>query len=438
MKKDYLLKLKKMVYLHRLQIILLVLAFVIIINIVSVSAIVYKKKHTNPIVVYENRLNFLTIYNNAPLVHNDQKEEVKKEEKPIIIKKGKINDKEDGEKKYTDASMSNAKESNIYDAISLYETSGTSVGIDVSKYQGNINWKQVKDSGVEFAIIRCGYRGYGSGEILMDPYFEKNISGALKNGIKVGIYFFSAAINEDEAQEEARWVVNVIKKYRITYPVAYDFESFGLGRLQGLTAKQITDNANAFLRYIKSSGYTPMMYASRNAYYQRWETSRITGCKFWLAHYTSKTDYKGTYHMWQYTSKGSVPGISGYVDMNIAYFKFSTEAPAKQPEPDKPIEKPTEKPDDNQNNKPETDNDKPTNKPTLNFNEQKENVIIINENTEYYEDYNSSSLGTLNKDTKLEMIAVSTDNIWAKLNYNGKIIYIKKENLSTAIVEDIE
>lgn len=261
-------KLKHNVYQHRLQIILLILAFVVILNLASVSAIMYiNKKKVNKTVVYENSTKFLTVYNSSSITQTQ--EEKKEEEKPIVIKKGTMNDKEDGEKKYTDSSMSNANLSSIYDAISLYETDGTSVGIDVSKYQKNIDWKKVKESGVEFAIIRCGYRGYGSGEILMDPYFEQNISGALKNGIKVGIYFFSAAINESEAREEARWVVNVISKYRITYPVAYDFESFGLGRLQGLTAKDITNNANAFLSYIRSSGYTPMMYASKNAYNQR-------------------------------------------------------------------------------------------------------------------------------------------------------------------------
>lgn len=416
-------KLKHNVYQHRLQIILLILAFVVILNLASVSAIMYiNKKKVNKTVVYENSTKFLTVYNSSSITQTQ--EEKKEEEKPIVIKKGTMNDKEDGEKKYTDSSMSNANLSSIYDAISLYETDGTSVGIDVSKYQKNIDWKKVKESGVEFAIIRCGYRGYGSGEILMDPYFEQNISGALKNGIKVGIYFFSAAINESEAREEARWVVNVISKYRITYPVAYDFESFGLGRLQGLTAKDITNNANAFLSYIRSSGYTPMMYASKNAYNQRWETSRITGCKFWLAHYTSQTDYKGKYHIWQYTSKGSVPGISGYVDMNIAYFKYSTEAPAKKEEPIK-------------ENTTTSDTKKDEEKPTITFKDQTDTVLTIT-NTPFYEDYNKDTNGNIEKDTKIERIGISNDNVWSKLKYNNKIIYVKTENLKLFVEEIID
>ena len=190
-------KLKHNVYQHRLQIILLILAFVVILNLASVSAIMYiNKKKVNKTVVYENSTKFLTVYNSGSITQT-QEEEKKEEEKPIVIKKGTMNDKEDGEKKYTDSSMSNASLSSIYDAISLYETDGTSVGIDVSKYQKNIDWKKVKESGVEFAIIRCGYRGYGSGEILMDPYFEQNISGALKNGIKV-----VAACSERKVEEK--------------------------------------------------------------------------------------------------------------------------------------------------------------------------------------------------------------------------------------------
>lgn len=403
-------KLKIVVYRHKLSILLIILAFVILLNFATIGLIMYKKDN-QPIslIIYKNQIQF-TIQNNIAI--NSETMEDEKEEEPFVIVKGSMNDKEDGEKLYTDTSTSNAQIYSIQDAISLYEAPGTSIGIDVSKYQGNINWKQVKDSGIEFAIIRCGYRGYGSGQILMDPYFEQNIQGALTNGIRVGIYFFSAAINEAEAEEEARWVVNVIKKYRITYPVAYDFESFDLGRLQGLTSAQITNNAIAFLNYIKLSGYTPMMYASKNAYNQKWETSRITGCKFWLAHYTDQTDYKGAYQMWQYTSKGSVPGINGYVDMNIAYFTYSNEAPAIEEEKEKEKIIP---PSENQ-------------QVTINFNELKDNIVTIS-NTEYFNDYNTSASGTIESDTKLERIAISEDGIWSKIIYNNNEIYVKTDNI---------
>ena len=188
---------------------------------------------------------------------------------------------------------------------------------------------KVKASGVEFAIIRAGSRGSTVGAIKEDPYFQKNMQGAIANGIKVGVYFFSMARNEEEAIQEAAWLVSAIRKYSITYPVAYDLESWGQGRIADVSYSQLTSNAIAFLGYIKSSGYTPMMYASKNDFNNRWQTSRITGCKFWLAHYTEKTDYAGSYQMWQYSSKGSVSGISGYVDMNIAYFSYSTTVPPK-------------------------------------------------------------------------------------------------------------
>ena len=167
-----------------------------------------------------------------------------------------------------------------------------------------------------------------------------------------------------------------------------------------------------------------MMYASKNAYNQRWETSRITGCKFWLAHYTSQTDYKGKYHMWQYTSKGSVPGISGYVDMNIAYFKYSTEAPAKKEEPIK-------------ENTTTSDTKKDEEKPTITFKDQTDTVLTIT-NTPFYEDYNKDTNGNIEKDTKIERIGISNDNVWSKLKYNNKTIYVKTENLKLFVEEIID
>ena len=306
MKKDK-LKLKKIIYKHRLQILLLILAFALIINLTSVTFIMYKKKSIKPVMVYENSMQFFTINTIETKPVEETVEEVI-EEKPIVIQKAPVNDKEDGEKKFNDSSTSNAKETTIEEAKALYETEGSSFGIDVSKWNGNINWQQVAASGVDFAIIRCGYRGYGSeGKIVQDPYFEQNIKGALKNGIKVGIYFYSTAINEAEALEEAKTVVEMIKNYKITYPVAYDFENYYEGRCAYLNKTIMTNNALAFLNYVKSKGYTPMMYASKDAYQTKWETARFSGMKNWLAHYTDKTDYTGKYNMWQYTDVGRVP-----------------------------------------------------------------------------------------------------------------------------------
>ena len=214
-------------------------------------------------------------------------------------------------------------------AESMFENVGTkSFGIDVSAHNGKINWAAVKASGVDFAIIRCGFRGQSVGKIYEDAYFKTNVSGAIANGVKVGIYFYSTAINENEAFEEAAWVISKIKTYRITYPVVYDFEDFGAYRCSGVGGAQATSNAHTYLNLVRSAGYEPMMYANKSDITSRMSRGSFS-CKFWLAHYTTQTDYKGNYNMWQYTSRGRVNGINGNVDMNIAYFSYGATAEAK-------------------------------------------------------------------------------------------------------------
>ena len=259
----------------------------------------------------------------------EEKEEkkVKYKDKEIVIPKAKVaavNEKEDAQTQKSGGEKTTAAE-----AIDKFENDGQYVGIDVSKHQGKINWAEVKKSGIEFAIIRVGFRGQTAGSIYEDAYFKTNVNGAVSNGIKVGIYFYSCAINEDEALQEAAWVVNMIKSYRITYPVVYDFEDFGRYRCAGVSGEQATSNAIAFLNYVRNAGYTPMMYANKNDITNRFNKSRLSGYKFWLAHYTSQTNYTGKYDMWQYTSSGSVPGISGRVDMNVAYFGYGSVAEPK-------------------------------------------------------------------------------------------------------------
>lgn len=218
-------------------------------------------------------------------------------------------------------------------AASMFENTGVkSQGVDVSSWNGNINWAAVKASGVDFAIVRVGYRGYGSGAVMEDAYFKQNISNANANGVKVGVYFYSAAVNETEALEEAIWIVNKISTYRITYPVVYDCEEIGVAghRTAGVSGAQAASNARTFLNYVSSMGYEPMLYANKSDIGKMGRNN--FSCKFWLAHYTSNgqpTDYTGSHHMWQYTSAGSVPGISGKVDMNVAYFSYGTTAAAK-------------------------------------------------------------------------------------------------------------
>ena len=221
-----------------------------------------------------------------------------------------------------------AKETTVEEAKEKYENNEQSIGIDVSTFQGKIDWKKVKQEDIKFAMIRVGFRGYSTGKIMMDNRFYENIQGALANNINVGIYFFSGAINEAEAEEEALWVLEAIKDYEVTYPIAIDLEIFGNRedtRLHGISDKQITDVALAFSNKIKEAGYTPMIYSYLNAFNNRFEVGRFKDTRVWLAHYADKTTYKGNYHMWQYTSDGSVAGIDGRVDMNISYFSVTND-----------------------------------------------------------------------------------------------------------------
>ncbi len=243
------------------------------------------------------------------------------------IKVAKVNDAEDKQRRDTSTSPSTTTD----EAIDLFQTKDTSVGIDVSKWQGNIDWAKVRADGIEFVMIRVGYRGYSEeGKIVMDPYFTKNITGAISYGLPVGIYFFSMAKNEEEAVQEAAWTVNAIRKYKITLPVAYDFESFGQYRVSDVSNEQMNNNAVAFLNHIKSKGYQGMMYGSKNALKNRWNMGKFSSFKVWLAHYTEKTDYAGRYNMWQYSSTGKVDGINGNVDMNIAYAKYQLQEVVKK------------------------------------------------------------------------------------------------------------
>ena len=195
------------------------------------------------------------------------------------------------------------------------------LGIDVSSHQKEIDWGQVAAAGVEFAMIRAGYRGYTKGTLNEDPYFRQNIQGALAAGLKVGVYFFSQAITVEEALEEARYTLQLIQSYPITFPVVFDWEEQDkdTSRTQGTEEEVITACAIAFCETVKAAGYTPMFYASPSKAYKL-DLGYLSGYPFWLAHYTKDmvpTSYKYHFDIWQYTSKGSIPGIDGNVDVNI-------------------------------------------------------------------------------------------------------------------------
>ena len=204
------------------------------------------------------------------------------------------------------------------------DTAGPVLGIDVSVWQGAIDWTAVRRSGVEFVMIRCGYRGYGSGALVEDSRFRQNIQGAIAAGLKVGVYFFSQAVNEREAVEEASLCLSLVRGYNLAYPIAIDVEHVSASaRANNLTAAQRTAICQAFCETIRGAGYTPMVYSNKNWLEEKVNVGQLTGYKIWLAHYTSSTNYsKSRYDIWQYTQKGEIAGIDGYVDCNYSYLGY--------------------------------------------------------------------------------------------------------------------
>lgn len=200
------------------------------------------------------------------------------------------------------------------------------VGIDVSKWNKEIDWDKVKKAGVEYAIIRVGYRGATTGSLIEDPYFEKNIKGAAQAGIPVGVYFFTQAMNTVEAVEEASMVIAMCEEYDISYPVFIDTEGAGGdGRADGLDVTTRTEVCNAFCKTIENAGYRAGVYGARNWFNEMLDMKELEDYVIWLAEYRDVPVYQGYYHMWQYTSGGSIDGIEGKVDLNLSYLKIEEE-----------------------------------------------------------------------------------------------------------------
>lgn len=305
------------------------------------------------------------------------------------------------------------------------ETDALTIGIDVARYQGTIDWQQVADYGVDFAIVRVGYRAQADGVIKEDPNARYNLQEASKAGIALGAYFFSTAITEEEAKEEAAWTAELLSGYPITYPVAYDCENYHNpdSRQYYLTKNQRTDLALVFLQTIEKEGYEGMFYASKNDLQNNnaWETGRIEeDYKIWIAQYpenpdplSSQSSYEGLHHMWQYSTTGTVPGISQPVDLNVAYFGYegtnerkSRKVPAEA-EPD--VEA------------------------MMDFSEVNEQVTAKNETNlrnipSQGED--AAVIAVLKNGEYAQRIAVSP-NGWSKLDYNGQICYAVSSYLTT-------
>lgn len=201
------------------------------------------------------------------------------------------------------------------------------MGIDVSKYQGKIDWNQVKEAGVEYVIIRLGFRGMNEGTLELDPMYLEYIEGATKASIPVGIYFFSQAITVEEAKEEAKMVLDNIKDYEITYPIVFDTEyvNFYNARANNITRQERTDISIAFCEEIKAAGYKPMIYSNTKGMIMHIDLTRLEAYDKWFAYYGNKIAFPYNFQMLQYSDTGKVPGIEGNVDLNISFIDYTVE-----------------------------------------------------------------------------------------------------------------
>lgn len=227
-----------------------------------------------------------------------------------------------------DAEVSDSGTEDTSSSDQIYEVNQLVYGIDVSRWQGDIDWSKVAADGITFAMIKCGG---GDDGLYEDRKFKQNIQGALANGIQVGIYFYSGATDAKTAYDEASFCINLIKDYQITYPVAFDWELDG-------DYNSVTEACETFCNVIKSYGYQPMVYSNRNRWYNNFNGEKLSNkFKVWMAAYWSEYYYTSTrwtygddlasfkwhYDMWQYGVTDTVDGIDGYVDMNIAFFGYA-------------------------------------------------------------------------------------------------------------------
>lgn len=305
------------------------------------------------------------------------------------------------------------------------ENETLTIGIDVARYQGVIDWQQVAASGVQFAMIRVGYRTQTGGEICEDSTAKYNMQEATKNGIKIGAYFFSTAVNDAEAIEEADWTADYISQYQVTYPVAYNCEGFQSesSRQFGLDKTVRSNAALAFLNRISERGYTPMFYAAKNEMEgdRDWNTSAISGkYKIWVSQYpsvpfpgTERSSYGGTHDMWQYTNRGAIPGIPKNVDMNVAYFGYDAAAAAQNSEAPEEVGANVEA--------------------LMNFTEVDETVTakdVVNLRDRPGQGEDSVVLATLSNGETAQRTGVS-DSGWSRLIVNGQKVYAVSSFLTT-------
>lgn len=221
--------------------------------------------------------------------------------------------------------------------FTIYTAAGASsrIGVDVSSHQKEIDWAQVKEAGVEFAMIRAGFRGYTGGGVYQDDYFEANIRGALDAGLKVGVYFFSQAVDEEEAEAEAKAVLEWIEPYEVECPVVFDWEDIpnAQARTDDVEPEMVTNCVKAFCDTVREAGYVPMVYFNRHQAYDIMDLEQLKDYDFWLASYGTAPGFEYGFDLWQYSCTGRVPGIEMQVDLDIYLTDF--------PEPPKEEENPS-------------------------------------------------------------------------------------------------
>ncbi len=201
-------------------------------------------------------------------------------------------------------------------------------GIDVSKHQGEINWRKVAGEDIDYTFIRAGFRGSSEGKLVEDEYFQDNIEGALDNGIDVGVYFYTQAMTVEEAEEEAEFVIDLIEDYDVTYPVVLDLEesTSSSARTANMTQEEYTKAAIAFCEKIKEAGYTPMIYGNLKTFMIMLDLKQLEDYEKWFAYYDTPVYFPYAFSIWQYSSKGSIEGIKGDVDLNVCMKDFSNQS----------------------------------------------------------------------------------------------------------------
>lgn len=236
------------------------------------------------------------------------------------------------------ASTINLDDITMRNGYAYYKENGevvSTTGIDVSEFQGVIDWEQVKQAEIDFAFIRVGYRTYGDGEVRYDSAFDQNIQGALDAGIKVGAYFYSQATDADEAIAEADAVIDALAPYKITYPVVYDWEIVhDVARTDNVSVEALADCCVAFCERVKDSGYTPMVYQNTGTAMHKLDLPRIKDYDFWLAEYAEKPSFYYEFKIWQYSNTGRIPGIEGDVDLNICFRPYDGKAKSTEKKTD--------------------------------------------------------------------------------------------------------